>query len=226
MHSTRGDRRDHRPDLHQVMRDLIVDHQAGIPLLRPPLSGHTSDAIDCRHVVTEHMAPLHLTYSPAYLVADSALYHAENLPPLAHMPGKWITRVPATLSEAHAALAAADPQTMAPLMEGDRDPILGSTYGDVAPRWRLIYSAHPRPQAQRTVAKQLLGPSAAEVKAFKPLSHTAFACEADAQQARATFPQGLQATRFHEGTIRPTRHSAMRGRAGKATVPTEQADHI
>jgi hypothetical protein len=169
MHSTRGSSRDHRPDLHQVMRDLIVDHQAGIPLLRPPLSGHTSDAIDCRHVVTEHMAPL---------------------------------------------------------MEGDRDPILGSTYGDVAPRWRLIYSAHPRPQAQRTVAKQLLGPSAAEVKAFKPLSHTAFACEADAQQARATFPQGLQATRFHEGTIRPTRHSAMRGRAGKATVPTEQADHI
>jgi hypothetical protein len=90
----------------------------------------------------------------------------------------------------------------------------------------LIYSEHRRPQAQRTVEKQLLRQSAAEVKAFKQLSRTAFACEADAQQALATFTQGLQATRFHEVTIRPTRRYATRGRPGKATVPTAQAYHI
>jgi transposase len=120
LHITRGSSRDHRPDLKQVMLDLSVDHPAGIPLLMQPLRGNTSDAIDFRHVVTEHMAPLHLTYGTAYLVADSALYNAENLQQLAHTPGKRITRVPATLSEAPAALAAAAPQTMAPLMEGYR----------------------------------------------------------------------------------------------------------
>jgi transposase len=226
IHITRGYSRDHRPDLNQVMLDLIVEHQAGIPLLMQPLSGNTSDAIDFRHVVTEHIAQLHITYGTAYLVADSALYNEENLQQLAHTPSKWITRLPATLSEAQAALAAADPQTMAPLMEGYRYHNLGSTYGDVAQRWALIDSEHRRPQAQRTVEKQLLRQSAAEVKAFKQLSRTAFACEADAQQALATFTQGLQATRLHEVTIRPTRRYTTRGRPGKATVPIERGYHI
>src|SRR3954469_6365550 len=73
IHITRGYRRDHRPDLNHVMLDLIVEHQAGIPLLMHPLSGNTSDAIDFRPVVTEHSAPLQTTDGTAYLVADSAL---------------------------------------------------------------------------------------------------------------------------------------------------------
>jgi transposase len=183
IHLTRGYSRDHRPDLNQVMLDLIVEHQAGIPLLMQPRSGNTSDAIDFSHVVTEHIAQLHTTYGTAYLVADSALDHEENLQQLAHTRSKWITRVPATLSEAQAALADADPETMAPLMEGYRDHSLASTYGGVAQRWALIYAEPRRPQARRTVEKHLLMPSAAEVKAFKKLSCTALACEADAQQA-------------------------------------------
>src|ERR687892_1509865 len=46
IHITRGYSRDHRPDLNQVMLDLMVEHQAGIPLLMKPLSGNTSDAHD------------------------------------------------------------------------------------------------------------------------------------------------------------------------------------
>ena len=38
VHITRGYSRDHRPDLNQVMRELIVEHQAGIPVLMKPLS--------------------------------------------------------------------------------------------------------------------------------------------------------------------------------------------
>jgi transposase len=196
IHITRGYSRDHRADLNQVMLDLIVEHQAGIPLLMQPLSGNTSDAIDFRHVVTEHNAQLHITYGTA------------------------------TLSEAQAALAAADPETMEPLVEGYRYHIVGSTYGGVAQRWALIYSEHRRPQAQRTVEKQLLRQSAAEVKAFKQLSRTAFACEADAQQALATFTQGLQATSLPAVTIRPTLRYTTRGRPGKATVPIERGYHI
>jgi hypothetical protein len=52
MHLTRGDRRDHRPDLHHVLLDLMVEHQAGIPLLRPPLRGNTSEARDFGQVIS------------------------------------------------------------------------------------------------------------------------------------------------------------------------------
>jgi transposase len=33
IHVTQGSSRDHRPDLNQVMLDLMVEHQAGIPVL-------------------------------------------------------------------------------------------------------------------------------------------------------------------------------------------------
>jgi transposase len=83
VHITRGYSRDHRPDLNQVMLELIVEHQAGIPVLMKPLSGNSSDGQEFGHVVKEHIAQLHTTYGTTYLVADSALYSAENLQQLA-----------------------------------------------------------------------------------------------------------------------------------------------
>ena len=82
------------------------------------------------------------TYGLTYLVADSALYSADNLQKFAETKLKWITRVPATLREAQQALAQADPQGMAPLTEGYRYAVVPSSYGGVAQRWMLVYSAH------------------------------------------------------------------------------------
>ncbi len=72
MHIPRGYRRDHRPDLHQVMLELIVEHQAGIPLLRQPLSGHSSDAHEFGQGIQEHLAQFQTTSGLTSLVADSA----------------------------------------------------------------------------------------------------------------------------------------------------------
>jgi len=44
IHITRGDSRDHRPDLNHVMLELMVEHHAGIPVLMQPLSGNSRDA--------------------------------------------------------------------------------------------------------------------------------------------------------------------------------------
>jgi transposase len=163
IHITRGDSRDHRPDLNQVMLELIVEHQAGLPLLMQPLSGNSRDAQEFGQVIRNHIAHLHTTYGPPFLVADSALYSAENLQKLAETQLKWITRVPATLSEAQAVLAQADPQTMAPLTEGYRYRVVPSSYGGVAQRWVLIHSALRQSQAQRTVDKQWRKPRDEEV---------------------------------------------------------------
>src|SRR5207253_6617035 len=63
VHITQGYSRDHRPDLNQVMLELIVEHQAGIPLLMKPLSGNSSDGKVFGQVVSDHIAQLHTTYS-------------------------------------------------------------------------------------------------------------------------------------------------------------------
>ena len=92
IHITRGYSRDHRPDLNQVMLDLIVEQQAGIPMLMKPLSGNTSDAHDFGQVIRDYLEQLHITYGTTYVVADSALYSEDNLEKLAHTGTKWITR--------------------------------------------------------------------------------------------------------------------------------------
>jgi transposase len=118
VHITKGYSRDHRPDLNQVMLELLIAHQAGIPVLMQPLSGNSSDAQELGHVIRTPIEQLRTTYAATYLVADSALYSEANLATLAQTERKWITRVPATVREAQAVLGSANPQAMAPLAEG------------------------------------------------------------------------------------------------------------
>ena len=226
VHITRGYSRDHRPDLNQVMLELIVEHQAGIPILMKPLSGNSSDGPEFGHIVQEHIAQLHTTYGTTYLVADSALYSDDNLQKLAATSIKWMTRVPATLREAQAMLGRVDLQTLDPLTEGYRYHEVPSTYGGVEQRWLLIYSEHRQAQAQRTVDKQWRQQSDQEVKGFKKLCATPFACEADARQALLTFEQGLQATFLRTSTVRAQPCYGKRGRPGQDAQPAQVLYHI
>jgi len=102
------------------MLDLMVEHQAGIPVLMQPLSGNSSDVTAFGQIVSEHISKLQTTYGTTSLVADSALYSADNLQKLSETQIKWITRVPATVHEAQAVLAQVAPETMQPLTEGYR----------------------------------------------------------------------------------------------------------
>jgi transposase len=208
------------------MLDLIVEHQAGIPILTRPLRGHTNDASDFGQVVTHHRAHLQTAHSLAYPVADSALYRAENFQQFTQTSLTWITRVPATLTEAQDMLATADPEAMLPLMEGYRYQLHTSHDGGIAQRWVLIYAERRRPQAQRTIDQDWLHQRTAVAKAFQKLCGTALACEADAQQALHALMQDLQATCLQEVTIRPASRDAKWGRPGKTMPPTPLIYHI
>ena len=221
IHITRGYSRDHRPDLNQVMLELIVEHQAGIPILMTPLSGNSSDAQDFGEVVRAHVQQLHLTYGLTSLVADSALYSEANLQQLAQTPMQWITRVPATFREAQAVLAHAAPQTMASLTEDYRYHELTSSDGGVQQRWVLMHSAPRQPQAQRTVDRQVRQQSDQEVKALKKLCRTSFACEADAYQALAAFESNLHATFLATSTVYARSCYRKRGRPAQDTPPDQ-----
>ena len=201
------------------MLALVVEHQAGIPMLMQPLSGHRSDGTACGQVVSDHRAQLHPTANPTYLVADSALYSAEHLQKLAATHLQWITRVPATWRAAQAVLAQAEPPTMAPLTAGSLSHMVPSSSGGVAQRWGLIDSAHRQPQAQPTGDQQWRKQSDQEAKACKKLCRTAFAWEADAQQALSRFVAGLQTTFLHASTVGSTPHDEKRGRPGPGAQP-------
>jgi transposase len=136
---------------------------------------------------------------------------------------KWITRVPATLAEVHAVLARVTPETMRPLADGYRYHEEVATYGGSSQRWLVVYSEARQQRNRRTVEKQLRTQSEAELKAFKHLRRTPFACAADAQQALEAFAQALQATHLEGGNIRPVTRYGKRGRPPAETSSRQVA---
>jgi hypothetical protein len=110
MHLTRGDSRDQRPDLTHVMWERIVAPQAGSPRLRPPRRGNSRDGHACGQVRGAHLEPLPTTSGVTSIVADRARYRAANRQTRAQTARQWITRVPATVSAAQAALAHVAPR--------------------------------------------------------------------------------------------------------------------
>src|SRR5512144_2453188 len=94
---TKGYSRDQRPDLNQLMLNLIVEHRAGLPLLMQPLNGNSNDTTSWGRLIEAQIDQLNTTHQVDYWVADSALYSAANLQLLAAHRGHWITRVPQTV---------------------------------------------------------------------------------------------------------------------------------
>jgi hypothetical protein len=57
-HLTPGSSRDQRPDLNPVLGEVVVEHQASIPVRMQPLRGQSHDGTAFGPVVRDHMAPL------------------------------------------------------------------------------------------------------------------------------------------------------------------------
>jgi transposase len=219
IHIPPGYSRDHRPDLHQVMLELIVEHHAGIPLLMKPLSGNSSDQVEFGRVVDDHLAALCRADTPLYLVADSARYSAENLRKLDQSAVQWITRVPATLTEVQAHLAQPVLETMTELTDGYRSREVSSTFGGVEQRWFLIHSTARQKRFKASVDTQLARQSDKERKAFKQLCAKTFVCEPDARQALEQFKGTLALSQIAGEAIGMTSHYSGRGRPHKGQTP-------
>ena len=98
VHITKGYSKDHRPDLNQVMLEMICDNSHGIPVAMRALNGNSSDNISFEKMVVDHIEALNNT-TTGIVVADSAIYTAENIKSFETNKIKWITRVPNRIKE-------------------------------------------------------------------------------------------------------------------------------
>lgn len=150
-----GYSRDRRPDLNQVVLDLMVEHQAGLPMIMEPLSGNSSDQGSFPELIDRHLSHLQRAHGFDYVVADSALYSADHIGDLDEAGTKFITRVLGTIEEARQAAQEADLEAMKSLADGYRATALHSEYGDVPQRWLLVWSEEAEKRATEQAAKQL-----------------------------------------------------------------------
>ena len=92
---TKGYSRDHRPDLKQVVLDLITSSDGDLPLLMRAGDGNEADKAVFGQILVEFKKQI---VFDSIMVCDSALYSQENLQLIQHI--KWISRVPMTIKKA------------------------------------------------------------------------------------------------------------------------------
>jgi len=117
-----GYSRDHRPDLNQVVLDMIVERKAGLPVLMKPLSGNVSDPGSFPELIDRHVDHLQNAHGFDYVVADSALYSKDHVEELTENSVKFVSRVPETI------LRGENPDS------GGGDRVHGASHGDLPRR--------------------------------------------------------------------------------------------
>src|SRR5512147_712306 len=214
----RGYSRDHRPDLNQVVLQLLVERQAGLPLLMEPFNGNSSAKVSFRDTIKAHLGQLKPELGLEYLGADSALYTADTLPQMQDC--FWFSRVPETLSLARALI-----HTVAPAWRQIPDiAAQGSlcvTYAGGKQRWLIVWSPPAYQRALGTVRKQSLKQSHANLKAFEQLGRQDFTCENDARPALAAFEKTLTLTTVVDRQIVAVPRYRQAGRPTKGRQPDE-----
>jgi transposase len=226
IHITQGYSRDHRPDLNQVVLELITENQASLPMMMAPLSGNSSDKVTFEQSIDSHIAHLHSNHGLTLVVSDSAGYTRASLTAYEQQRVSWIMSVPGTLKEAKEFLNEVDVEVMHDLSEGYRYTPLRSHYAEVEQRWLLIYSEQARARAVKSVDKELLKQSEQEHKAFEKLCRTRFNCPEDAERALAAYQQGLRVLDVHQAEITPHNHFAHAGRPRKDAEPDNISYHL
>ena len=180
---TKGYSRDHRPELNQVVLNLICENQSGIPVYMKPASGNVNDMEGFKKIVKSHINSLKAAQSCRYLVADSALYVKETLQECAKLGQLFITRVPQKLKETKQLLEQSSVLTFTDMGNGYSGDWHSSSYGDIKQKWLVIRSEQAKKREAHSLTKRMLKKSEIERKSFKKLTQQRFACQHDAQQA-------------------------------------------
>ena len=91
---THGYSKDHRPDLKQVILELIASQNGGIPLMMKCHDGNSSDNKILKERSKKLLKDLKSSPFPPYIVGDSKLYSESNAENLLNL--KYITKIPST----------------------------------------------------------------------------------------------------------------------------------
>ncbi|MDQ7036533.1 MAG: IS1634 family transposase [Anaerolineae bacterium] len=211
-----GYSKDHRPDLKQAILGMICANKTSIPTYLNALSGNVSDKTSMPEIAAVYLAQFSEEEETPILVADAALYSADNIRGLSE--NQWVSRVPATISQAKKLLAQTDVSQMtASERENYFYHEVESNYGDVEQRWLIVLSEARRQQELAQFERHISREHDKLSQQAKKLQREVFNCEADAQKALKQFTKQWK---FHAviGDMSSNEHYAQVGRP-KADSP-------
>ncbi len=206
---TYGHSKIHRPDLKQVVQEMIVSQDGGVPLACKNWDGNSADTAVFKARSKALVNSFKNSEPPSFLIADCKLYHKKNAEFLSQL--KFITLVPSTIK--------LEKELISKKLKENEWKVIDDNYQysveavehmEIKQRWVVVHSKAARGRAEKTVAKQV---ERAKVQLDKSLYHLQaqrFACETDAQQALESVSKKLK---YHCITdIKLTEHKVYEGR--------------
>ena len=175
-----GYSKDHRPDLKQVMLEMMVCHDGGIPLLGKVLNGNASDNKVFEERSKELIEQFKAAETPRYLIADSKLYSEPNAVNLSQL--LFITRIPNTIKEVGLTIdkALALPNDWKTLDDDRKMQTFNLEHYGIKQRWHVVSSETSRQQAIKQVDKRVKKATELVEKQVFHFQARRFACADDA----------------------------------------------
>jgi transposase len=224
IHLRHGYSRDHRPDLNQVVLNLIVENQTGIALHMEALSGNVSDKTAFTQTITNHISQLQSVYDIDYVVMDSAGYTKKTLTSSATST-LWISRVPETLTESKHIIST-QYDNWESLGEAYKFIGFKSNYSGIDQRWLLVFSKEAYTRELLTLKKNYAKLSQKEYQDFLKLSRECFDCQVDAKKAFENFVKKCKYVTISDLTFKEEAVFEKRGRPKKDEFPTKSHYYI
>lgn len=169
-----------RPDLKQVVQELVTSQDGGIPFITKVWSGNASDSVILRNRAKALMEEFSKSNN-RFLVADSKLYTEETAKTLNNI--YYITRVPAVLKleQIYVAKALESPNLWYKNSNGYKlQEFSVDCYNIENQRWVVIYSEQARTRSEKTLKKEVSKENELIKKEIFHLQAQRFACETDA----------------------------------------------
>ena len=171
-----------RPDLKQIIQELVTSQDGGIPLMTKTLSGNASDNKILRERAESIMKEFNRSSSNC-LVADSKLYAAETAPILNQM--NFITRVPATikLEKECISKALSQPSLWQVFPAGYKCQSFSVNHYDIKDqRWIVFYSQQAYDRSKKTLTRELEKEQKSIVKSLEKFQEKLLTREFDEQE--------------------------------------------
>ena len=149
---THGYSKDHRADLKQVVLELLVSQDGGVPLVSKSWDGNTSDTPIFKERAEALMAAFARASTPRYLVADAKLYTEDTAAALTNLG--FITRIPGTLKLVSQVITQAlEEDRWHRLDETTRYYCLALCHYGMAQRWLVVSSQAAMERAEASITK-------------------------------------------------------------------------
>ncbi len=183
---TYGYSKDHRPDLKQVVLQLITHHKSALPTWLEVLSGNSNDKKTFKDTIKAYCKQLSAD-EQAYVVMDSAGYTEDTLKEAKDI--FWVMRVPETLAQAKQLVKETPFDEMVELEPGYWGKEVHREYAGIQQRWLVVFSQAAQSRELKTLKKAQTKELEKAQKEWRKLEGQTFNCQADAKKALEQFNQ-------------------------------------